>query len=75
MLKLHAWGEKVMKAKEAEGDKYGYIKSAKATGSRLDLNDLLKRMEDQKKDDKKINILIISGVFVLAVVFFLILSL
>ena len=56
MLKLHAWGEKVMKAKEAEGDKYGYIKSAKATGSRLDLNDLLKRMEDQKKDDKKINI-------------------
>ena len=64
-----------MKAKEAEGDKYGYIKSAKATGSRLDLNDLLKRIEDRKKDDKKINILVISGVFVLAVVFFLILSL
>ena len=64
-----------MKASQAEGDKYGYIKSAKATGSRLDLNDLLKRMEDRKKDDKKINILIISGVFVLAVVFFLILSL
>jgi len=64
-----------MKASQAEEDKYGYIKSARATGSRLDLNDLLKRMEDQKKDDKKINILIISGVFVLAVVFFLILSL
>ena len=64
-----------MKASQVEGDKYGYIKSAKATGSRLDLNDLLKRMEDRKKDDKKINILIISGVFVLAVVFFLILSL
>ena len=66
---------KAMKAQEAEGDKYGYIKSAKATGSRLDLNDLLKRLEDRKKDDKKINILIISGVLVLAVVFFLILSL
>ena len=45
-----------MKAREAEGDKYGYIKSGRAKGSRLDLNDLLKRMEDQKKDDKKINI-------------------
>ena len=66
---------KAMKASQAEEDRYGYIKSVKTTGSRLDLNDLLKRMEDQKKDDKKINILIISGVFVLAAVFFLILSL
>ena len=64
-----------MKVSQAEEDRYGYIKSVKATGSRLDLNDLLKRMEDQKRDNKKINILIISGVFVLAVVFFLILSL
>ena len=64
-----------MKAKEAEEDRYGYIKSAKTTGSRLDLNDLLKRMEDQKKDDKKINILIFFGVLVLIVVFFIILSL
>ena len=63
------------KASQAEDYRYGYIKSAKATGSRLDLNDLLKRREDQKKDDKKINILILSGVLVLAVVFFLILSL
>ena len=64
-----------MKASQAEEDRYGYIKSVKTTGSRLDLNDLLKRMEDQKRDNKKINILIISGVSVLAVVFFLILSL
>ena len=74
MLKLYSGG-KAMKVKEGEGDKYGYIKSAKATGSRLDLNDLLKRIEDEKKGDKKINILILSGVLVLAVVFFLILSL
>ena len=66
---------RAMKAREAEGDKYGYIKSGRAKGSRLDLNDLLKRMEDQKKDDKKINILILFGVLVLVVVFFLILSL
>ena len=66
---------KAMKVSQAEEDKYGYVKSAKAKASRLDLNDLLKRIEDQKKDDKKINILILSGVLVLAVVFFLILSL
>ena len=64
-----------MKASQAGEDRYGYIKSVKTKKSRLDLNDLLKRMEDRKKDDKKINILIISGVFVLALVFFLILSL
>ena len=66
---------KAMKVSKAEEDRYGYIKSVKTTGSRLDLNDLLKRMEDQKKDDKKINILILSGVLVLVAVFFLILSL
>ena len=64
-----------MKASQAEEDRYGYTKSVKTTGSRLDLNDLLKRMEDQKRDDKKINILILSGVLALAVVLFLILSL
>ena len=66
---------KAMKVSQAEEDKYGYVKSAKAKTSRLDLNDLLKRMEDQKKDDKKINILIFFGVLVLIAVFFLILSL
>ena len=66
---------RAMKVSQAEEDRYGYVKSAKTTESRLDLNDLLKRMEDQKRDDKKINILILSGVLVLVVVFFLILSL
>ena len=64
-----------MKASQVEEDKYGYVKSAKAKTSRLDLNDLLKRMEDQKKDDKKINILILSGTLSVAVVIFLILDL
>ena len=66
---------RAMKASQAEEDRYGYTKSAKTTGSRLDLNDLLKRMEDQKKNDKKINILIFFGVLVLIAVVFLILSL
>ena len=64
-----------MKASQAGEDRYGYIKSVKTKKSRLDLNDLLKRMEDQKKDDKKINTLILFGVLVLIVVFFLILNL
>ena len=64
-----------MKTSQADEDRYGYIKSVKTTGSRLDLNDLLKRMEDQKKDDKKINILILSGSLSVAVVIFLILGL
>ena len=64
-----------MKASQAEEDKHGYVKSAKTIASRLDLNDLLKRMEDQKNDDKKINILILSGVLSVAVVFFIILGL
>ena len=66
---------RAMKASNAGEDRYGYIKSVKTTGSRLDLNDLLKRMKKQKGDDKKINILIVSGVLVLTAVFFLILSL
>ncbi len=36
---------------------------------RLDLNDLIKRAEEQKKSDKKINILIYSGVATVIVIF------
>ena len=59
---------------KSDEDQYGFKPSGKSK-KRLDLNDLLKRMEDQKKDDKRINILILSGVLVLVVVFFLILGL
>tara|TARA_B100001123_G_C15264603_1_gene1007953 strand:- start:1395 stop:1610 length:216 start_codon:yes stop_codon:yes gene_type:complete len=43
--------------------------------ARLDLNDLLKRMKDQKKHDKKLNLLIISGAASVAAVVILILNL
>ena len=49
-----------------------YAQSAK---SRLDLNDLLKRAKDQKKNDKKANLLILSGAVTVAFVVFLLLNL
>ena len=42
---------------------------------RLDLNDLLKRAKDQKKNDKKLNLLIYSGAASVIAVFILLLSL
>ena len=42
---------------------------------RLDLNDLLKRVKDQEKNDKKFNLLIYSGAASVIVAFVLILSL
>ena len=52
-----------------------YAQSAKFVKPRLDLNDLLKRAKDQKKNDKKANILILSGVVTVAFVVFLLLNL
>ena len=49
--------------------------SAKFVKPRLDLNDLLKRVKDQKKYDKKANLLILSGAVTVAFVVFLLLSL
>ena len=45
------------------------------TKSRLDVNDLLKRMKNEKQDSKKFNLFVFSGTLALAVVVFLILSL
>ena len=52
-----------------------YAQSAKFVKSRLDLNDLLKRAKDQKKNDKKANLLILSGAVTVAFVVFLLLNL
>ena len=56
-------------------NRYQYAQSAKFVKPRLDLNDLLKRAKDQKKNDKKANILILSGVVTVAFVVFLLLNL
>ena len=52
-----------------------YAQSVKFVKSRLDLNDLLKRAKDQEKNDKKANLLILSGAVTVAFVVFLLLNL
>ena len=56
-------------------NRYQYSQSEKLAKPRLDLNDLLKRAKDQKKNDKKANLLILSGAFTVVFVVFLVLTL
>ena len=65
-----------MKAHRVESEeKYEHVKSSQTVRPKLDLNVLLKRIKEQKKDDKKVNLFILSGALSVAVVTFLILSL
>ena len=52
-----------------------YVSERFITKDRLNLNDLLKRNKEEKKLDKKNNLLIFSGVTAVAAVVFVILSL
>ena len=60
-------------------DEYGYKHIGNdhrtQSKSRLDLNDLLQRMKDEKKDLKKTNIIIFSGAVSIAAVVLVMLSL
>ena len=56
-------------------DHYDYKSLSNNATKRLDLNDLLKRVKDQKKYDKKANLLILSGAVTVAFVVFLLLNL
>ena len=60
-------------------DEYGYKYISNdqraQSKSRLDLNDLLQRMKDEKKDPKKTNIIIFSGAVSVAAVVLVMLSL
>ena len=58
-----------------KGNQGQAAQSAKFVKPRLDLNDLLKRAKDQKKNDKKANLLILSGAVTVALVVFLLLNL
>jgi len=66
------------KARQSENNEEQYRASnflKSSSNKRLDLNDLLKRVEDQKKSDKKINILIYSGAVSAITIFVLFISL
>ena len=54
---------------------YGYRSLSSETEKRLDLNDLLKRVAEEKNKNKKVNLLIFSGATSVVLVFLLLLSL
>ena len=61
----------------SEEKNYDFDRYSKSFESekRLDLNDLLKRIKDKKKNDKRINLMVFSGAATAVAVFLIILSL
>ena len=53
----------------------GYKPLLKTTDKRLNVNNLLRRIKDEEKKSKKLNLLIFSGSISVVLVFFLLLSL
>jgi len=60
---------------KSDSDRYDYRPSLDATKKRLDLNNLLRRIKDEEKKNKKFNLLIFSGATSVVLVFLLLLSL
>ena len=65
------------KVSQARADdvQYDYRPLSDKAKKRLDLNDLLKRVADEKNKNKKVNLLIFSGATSVVLVFLLLLSL
>ena len=60
---------------KSDDDLYGYKPLSKTTDKRLNVNNLLRRIKDEEKKSKKLNLLIFSGSISVVLVFFLLLSL
>ena len=60
---------------QSDDDHYGYKPSLITTDKRLNVNNLLRRIKDEEKKSKKLNLLIFSGSISVVLVFFLLLSL
>ena len=60
---------------KSDDDHYGYKPSLITTDKRLNVNNLLRRIRDEEKKSKKLNLLIFSGSISVVLVFFLLLSL
>ena len=60
---------------KSDSDRYEYRPLLDATKKRLDLNNLLRRIKDEEKKNKKFNLLIFSGTISVVLVFLLLLSL
>ena len=51
-----------------------HTEAKSASKDRIDLNDLLSRIKNQKKEESKTNLIIVSGAIVVSVIVVLILS-
>ena len=60
---------------KSDSDRYEYSPLLDVTKKRLDLNNLLRRMKNEEKKNKKFNLLIFSGATSVVLVFLLLLSL
>ena len=60
---------------KSDDDQYGYKQSLITTDKRLNVNNLLRRIKDEEKKSKKLNLLIFSGSISVVLGFFLLLSL
>jgi hypothetical protein len=60
---------------KSDDDHYGYKPSLVTTDKRLNVNNLLRRIKDEEKKSKKLNLLIFSGSISVVLVFFLLVSL
>ena len=58
---------------KADLDQYGF-RPFKDQSKRLDLNDLLQRVKNQKKNDKKFNLIVFCGAATVAAILYLLLS-
>ena len=65
---------KASKVKSGD-DHYDYKPSLITTDKKLNVNNLLRRIKDEEKKSKKLNLLIFSGSISVVLVFFLLLSL
>jgi len=63
------------KEQNYERNKYGFTVHKENLKTRLDLNDLLNRLKDKKKQENKINISIIFGALIVAAVIIIIFNL
>ena len=59
---------------KSDDDLFGYKPLLDTTEKRLDLNNLLRRIKDEEKKNKKLNLLIFSEMISVILVFFLLLS-
>jgi len=60
---------------KSDDEGYGYKSLLDKNEKRLNVNNLLRRIKDEKKEDKKFNLLIFSGASVVVLLFLLLLSL